>query len=61
MFASNDLNIADLENLCIEVREPHSKPLNLYQPPNSPVRLYSHLENLIGKLDSTNLDFFPIG
>ena len=45
----NDLNIADLENLCIEVRKPQSKPLivvNWYRPPNSSVRLYSHLDNL---------------
>ena len=45
----NDLIIADLENLCIEVRKPQSKPLivfNWYRPPNSSVRLYSHLDNL---------------
>ncbi|CAH3043791.1 unnamed protein product [Porites lobata] len=57
----NDLNIADLQNVCIEVRKPQSKLLivvNWYRPPNSPVRLYSHLENLIGKLDLTNFDFF---
>ena len=60
----NDLNIADLENVCIEVRKPQSKLLivvNWYRPPNSPVRLYSHLENLIGKLDLTNFDFFLLG
>ena len=60
----NGLNIADLENLCIEFRKPQSKPLivvNWYRPPNSPVRLYSHLENLIGKLDLTNFDFFLLG
>ena len=57
----NDLNIADLENVCIEVRKPQSKPLivvNWYRPPNSHVRLYSHLENLIRKLDLKNFDFF---
>ena len=32
-----------------------------YRPPNSPVRLYSHLENLIRKLDLINFDFFPVG
>ena len=39
----NDLNIADLENLCNEVRKPQSKPLivvNWCRPPNTPVRLY---------------------
>ena len=60
----NDLNIADLENVGIEVRKPQSKPLivvNWYRSPNSPGRLYSHLENLIGKLDLTNFDFFLLG
>ena len=50
--------------MCIEVRKPQSKPLivvNWNRPPNSPVRLYSHLENLIGKLDLTNFDFFLWG
>ena len=60
----NDLNIADLENVFIEVRKPQSKPVivvNWYRPPNSHVRLYSHLENLIRKLDLTNFDFFLLG
>ena len=60
----NDLNIADLENEGIEVQKPQSKPLiivNWYRPPNSLVRLYSHLENLIRKLDLTNFDFFLLG
>lgn len=60
----NDLDTADLENLYIEVRNSHSKPLivvSWYRPPNYPVRLYSHLEKLIGKLDLTNFDFFLLG
>lgn len=36
-----DLNIDELENLCIEIREPNSKPFivgNWYRPPiNSPM------------------------
>ena len=42
----NDLNIADLENVCIEVRKPQSKPLivvNWYRPPNSPVHTFRTL------------------
>ena len=31
--------------------------VNWYRPPNSPVRLCSHLENFIGKLYLTKLDF----
>ena len=33
----------------------------VYRPPNSPTGLFSHLENLIAKLDLTNIEFFPLG
>ena len=59
-----DLNVDELENLCIEIRKPNSKPfivVNWYRPPNSPVGLFSHLENLIARLDLTNLEFFLLG
>ena len=55
-----DLNVDELENLCIETRKPNSKPfivVNWYRPPNSPIGLFSHLENLIARLDLTNLEF----
>ena len=58
------LNINELENLCIEIRKPNSKPfivINWYWPPNSPIGLFSHLENLIARLDLTNLEFFLLG
>ena len=56
-----DLNIDELENLCIEIRKPNSKHnivVSWYRPPNSPIGLFSHLENLIARLDLTNLEFF---
>ena len=59
-----DLNFDELENLCIEIRKPNSKPfivVNWYRPPNSPMGLFSHLENLIARLDLTNLEFFLLG
>ena len=60
-----DLNIDELENLCIEIHKPNSKPfivVNWYRPPNSPIiGLFSHLENLIARLDLTNLEFFLLG
>ena len=59
-----DLNIDELENLCIEIRKPNSKPfivVNWYRPPNSSTGLFSHLENLIARLDLTNLEFFLLG
>ena len=59
-----DLNIDELENLCIEILKPNSKPfivVNWYRPPNSPIGLFSHLENLIARLDLTNLEFSILG
>ena len=59
-----DLNINELENQCIEIHKPNSKPfivVNWYRPPNSPIGLFSHLENLIARLDLTNLEFFLHG
>ena len=40
----SDLNIPNLENLCIEVNKPRSKPfliITWYRPPESPVLKYS--------------------
>ena len=59
-----DLKIEELENLCIEIRKPNSKPfivVNWYRSPNSPIGLFSHLENLIARLDLKNLEFFLLG
>ena len=59
-----DLNIDELENLCIEIRKPNSRPfivVNCYRPPNSPTGLFPHLENRIAKLDLTNIEFFLVG
>ncbi|XP_068742189.1 uncharacterized protein [Montipora capricornis] len=59
-----DLNINNLENLCLEIRKPNSKPFFIvtwYRPPNSPNEVFSSLENLIGRLDSENVDFYLMG
>ena len=48
-----DLNVDELENLCIEIRKPNSKAfivVNWYRPPNSPIGLFSHLEILLRDL-----------
>ena len=51
-----NLNINNLENLCLEIGKPNSKPsfaiVAWYRPPNSPNKVFSSLENLIGRLDS---------
>ncbi|XP_068674424.1 uncharacterized protein [Montipora foliosa] len=60
----NDLCMGSLENLCIEIRKPRSKSFIVatwYRPPNSLVRIFSPFEELIGKLDSLNTEFYLLG
>ena len=50
-----DLNLNDLENLCLEIQKPSSKPflvVTWYRPPCSSAEIFSHYETLVGKLDS---------
>ena len=59
-----DLNMNDLENLCLEIQKPCSKPFLLvtwYRPPCSSAELFSHYETLIGKLDSLDLEYYLMG
>ena len=60
----SDLNINNLENLCLESRKPNSKPfvvVTWYRPPNSPNEVFISIENLIGQLDSENVEFCLVG
>ena len=60
----NDLCMGSLENLCIEIRKPRSKSFIVatwYRPPNSLVSIFSPFEELIGKLDSLNTEFYLLG
>ena len=57
----NDLNMNTLENLCLEIQKPRSKPFVVatrYRPPDSPISIFSPFETLIGKLDSENIEYF---
>ena len=59
-----DLNIGLKTCVSKFAIKPNSKPfivVNWYRPPNSPIGLFSHLENLIARLDLTNLEFFLLG
>ena len=59
-----DLNMNDLENLCLEIQKPCSKPFLLvswYRPPCSSAELFSHYETLIAKLDSLDLEYYLMG
>lgn len=60
----NDLNMDTLENLCLEIQKPRSKPFVVatwYRPPDSPIGIFSPFETLIGKLDSENIEYFLMG
>ena len=60
----NDLSMDNLENLCIEIRKPHSKSFIVatwYKPPNALVGVFSEFETLIGKLDSLNVEYYLLG
>ena len=60
----NDLCMGSLENLCIEIRKPRFKSFIVatwYRPPNSLVSIFSPFEELIGKLDSLNTEFYLLG
>ena len=59
-----DLSIDQLENLCIEVRKPNSKPFLVttwYRPPDSIVDKFNFFETLIGKMDGENVEFYLLG
>jgi len=55
-----DLSDIHLENICIEIRKPRSKPYLIatwYRPPNSSTEI-SHFESFVGKLDANNVEFY---
>ena len=59
-----DLSDLHLENLCIEIRKPRSKPFIIatrYRPPNSSTEIFSHFESFVGKLDAENVEFYLMG
>ena len=59
-----DLSVNQLENLCIEIRKPRSKPFEVatwYRPPDSPTEIFVHFESLVGRLDSQNVDLYLMG
>ena len=58
------MNLNDLENLCLEIQKPCSKPflvVTWYRPPCTSAELFSHYETLVGKLDSLDLEYYLMG
>ena len=59
-----DLVMDHLEMLSIEVRKLSTKPFVIttwYRPPNSSVDLFSHLDILLRKLDTENIEHYLMG
>ena len=59
-----DLNLNDLENLCLEIQKPCSKPflvVTWYRRHCSSAELFSQYETLVGKLDSLDLEYYLMG
>ena len=59
-----NLNVPNLENLCIEIRKPNSKPFLIatrYRPPCSSIDLFSYYESFLQKLDSLGVEYYVLG
>ena len=59
-----DLDSQLLEIISIEIRKHNSKPFVItswHRPPNSPHELFAHVNTLLGKLDSENVEHFLLG
>ena len=59
-----DLNVDDLENLCVEIQNPRSKPflvVTWYRPPNSLTGIFESFEILLRKLDLLNIEYHLLG
>ena len=60
-----DLSHDELENLCIEIRKPNSRPFLVattwYRPPDSTVDKFDFFETFIGKLDAENVEYHLLG
>ena len=59
-----DLDSQLLEIISIEIRKHNSKPFVITswcRPPNSPHEVFTHVNTLLGKLDSENIEHFLMG
>ena len=57
----SDLNVANLENFCIEIRKPNSKPFLIAtwcRPPWSSIDLFLGYESFLEKLDSLGVEYY---
>ena len=59
-----DMSIDDLENLCIQIQKPNSKPFLVatwYRPPNSNVDEFNYFETFIDMIDAENVEYYLSG
>jgi hypothetical protein len=58
-----DLSSHQLENLCIEIRKPSSKPfiVSTWYRPDLTNDKFSYFESFIGRLDSENVEYYLLG
>ena len=60
----HDLNVRDMENLCIEIHKPRSKSFlvaSWYRPPDSSVDKFDLFEGLVGRMDAEGLEYYILG
>ena len=60
----SNLNVPNLENLCIEIRKPNSKPFLIaawYRPPCSSLDLFLYYKSFLTKVDSLGLEYYLLG
>ena len=58
------MSIDDLENLCIQIQKPNSKPFPVatwYRPPNSNVDKFYYFETFIDMLDAEKAEYYLLG
>ena len=59
----SDLICEHIESLTVEIKKPRSRPfafMTWYRPPNSSIDIFRPFEELIGKLDSENIEYYFI-
>ena len=59
-----DVNADDLENLCVQIQNPRSKPLLVvtwYRSPDSLTGIFQSFEILLRKRDSLNIEYHLLG
>ena len=60
----SDLVSCDLEAVCLEIMQPHSRPFivaSVYRPPNSSPDFFTHFESIIKAIDNENKELHVLG